>query len=367
MSGPIRILQVFGALNRGGAESMIMNLYRAIDRSKIQFDFVKHTSSPCAFDEEINSLGGVVYCAPKFKIYNYFSYKKWWNNFFKQHPEYKVVHGHLFSIASIFFKEAHKYKCRTIGHSHSAKVSIKSIKQFFRQPFLKSLPKYSDYCFACAQAAGAWIFKGKQFTVLNNAIDSEKFLFSPEARNCIRNEFNLQKKFVLGNVGRLTLQKNQEFLIDVFAEIHKKEENSVLMIVGVGELNSHLKDKVRSLELDKSVVFTGARADVPALLSAMDVFVFPSLWEGLPVTVIEAQAAGLPIVCSDSVTKEVVVTDLVEMLPLSQSAEAWATSVLQKKNISRNADVKEKIVAAGYDIHTTARWLEMFYGKISRS
>lgn len=363
MSEPVRILQVFGALNRGGAESMIMNLYRAIDRSKIQFDFVKHTSNPCAFDEEIKALGGVVYCAPKFKIYNYFFYKKWWNNFFKQHPEYKVVHGHYFSIASIFFKEAHKYNCRTIGHSHSAKVPVKSIKQFFRQPFLRSLPKYSDYCFACAQTAGSWIFKDKQFTVLNNAIDSEKFLFSQEMRKLIRNEFHLQKKFVLGNVGRLTLQKNQEFLIDIFAEIHKKEDNSVLMLVGVGELESFLKDKVRLLGLDKSVIFTGARSDIPALLSAMDVFIFPSLWEGLPVTIIEAQAAGLPVICSDSVTREVVITDLVEMLPLSQSADVWAKSIMQKKIFYRNADMKEKIVAAGYDIHTTAAWLEKFYEK----
>ncbi len=357
----IRILQVFGALNRGGSESMIMNLYRAVDRSEIQFDFVKHTSAHCAFENEIESLGGKVYSAPKFKFYNYFSYKRWWNAFFKGHPEYKIVHGHLFTIASIFFDVAHKYNCVTIGHSHSAKVPLKSLKSILRKPFLLALPKTSDYCFACSHDAGKWIYKNRPYVVINNAIDVDKFRYSDDCRRRIREEFGLQGKFVVGNIGRLTMQKNQEFLIDVFVEVYKRNRDAALLIVGTGELERTLKEKVAKLGLSDVVVFTGSRPDVPALLSSMDVFVFPSLWEGLPVTVIEAQAAGLPVVCSNSITKEVVVTNFVVSLPLNCGVEMWSSTVLQKNRMDVKDDIKKKIIDAGYGVKENAVMLSRFY------
>ena len=363
MLNQIRVLQVFGGLNRGGSESMIMNLYRKIDRSTIQFDFVKHTNRECPYEQEIRTLGGQVYCAPKFKVYNYFSYRKWWKKFFLQHPEYKIVHGHLFTIASIFFNVAHEFGCITIGHSHSAKSPIKSLKSLFRLPFIYSLSKESDYRFACSQKAGKWIYKDKPFFVIINAIDIEKFTFSVEKRKKIRDEFDLQKKIILGNIGRLTIQKNQSFLIDIFAAFHKKNSNSALMIVGTGELEKSLKEKVSKLGLNDSVLFTGSRPDVPDLLSAMDVFVFPSLWEGLPVTVIEAQAAGIPCLISDSITSEVVISDLVSCLPINQGVEPWLTA-LDACRIER-VDVSKKVLESGFDIKSNTKKITDFYMKLS--
>lgn len=364
MTNPIRVLQVFGALNRGGSESMIMTLYRKIDRSKIQFDFVKHTQDACSFDEEICSLGGKIYCAPKFKFYNYFSYRKWWKNFFLSHPEYRIVHGHLFTIASVFFDIAHKYNLVTIGHSHATEAPILNIKTLLRRPFLKKLEKTSDLCFACSNDAGNWIYKKKKFIVLKNAIDSEKYVYSEKSRNIIREELNLQNKFVIGNIGRLTAQKNQDFLLDVFKIVHNEIKESALLIVGSGELLQSLKNKAGSLGLGSSVIFTGVRSDVPTLLSAMDVFVFPSLWEGLGIVAVEAQAAGLHTLCSDVVPKEAKVTNLVEFLSLSDSAQKWADAILKYRFGYEKVNTYSEIVDAGYDIESTVKWLENFYANI---
>ncbi len=361
MDNPVRILQVFGALNRGGSESMIMNLYRNIDRTKIQFDFVKHTTEKCAFDDEVLSLGGRIYSAPNFKIYNLFSYKKWWRMFFKDHPEYKVVHGHLFTIASVFFDVAHEFGLKTIGHSHATKSPILSLKNILRKPFLNRLAKTSDYCFACSKDAGKWIYGDRDFTVLKNAIDTEQYVFSEEKRNTARKEFSLQGKFVVGNIGRLTTQKNQTFVIDVFNEIHKKISNSVLMIVGVGELEKSLKHKVDSLGLTDFVIFTGVRSDVPKLLSAMDVFLFPSLYEGLGIVAVEAQTSGLPTYCSSAVPEEAKISDLYEKISLKESPSYWAEKILGEKEFCNR---EQKYIDAknnGYDIHSTAEFLVDFY------
>lgn len=362
MPKPIRILQVFGGLNRGGSESMIMTLFRKIDRSKVQFDFVKHTSVRCAFEDEIESLGGKIYCAPKFKFYNYLSYRKWWKHFFEKHPEYKIIHGHLFTIASIYFNIAHKYGRITIGHSHSAKSPIKSLKSLLKRPFIYALSKTSDYRFACSQDAGKWIYKDKPFTVINNAIDTERFTYSAEKAEKIRKEFNLHGKIVLGNIGRLTTQKNQGFLIDIFAEFHKKNINSALLIVGTGELENFLKEKVARLGLKDSVYFTGSRPDVPNLLSAMDVFVFPSLWEGLPVTIIEAQAAGLTCLMSNAITSEAIVSNLVTCLPLNQGVSPWVQAI--ENRILERKSIYNEIQKAGYDINTNAKKLLDFYTEL---
>ena len=364
MSDPIRVLQVFGALNRGGSESMIMNLYRNIDRTKVQFDFVKHTSEECAFDDEIKSLGGLIYNAPKFNFVNYLSYRKWWNKFFVSHPEYKIIHGHLFTIASIFFDVAHKYNRKTVGHSHATKSPIFDIKTLFRRPFLNRLGKTSDYRFACSVDAGKWIYKDKDFKVLRNAIDSEKYVYSDEARKKIREKLGVQNNFVVGNIGRLTAQKNQSFLIDVFKKIHERNAKSSLIIVGVGELEQQLKKKVEQYQLDNSVMFLGARADISEILCAMDVFVFPSIYEGLGIVAVEAQAAGLPTICADTIPHEAKITDLVKFLPLSDSAEKWANVVLNEVKKDNRPNTQKEIIKAGYDVNETVKWLERFYTSI---
>lgn len=367
MTTPIKILQVFGALNRAGSESLVMNIYRNIDRSKVQFDFVKHTSAHCAFDDEIKSMGGKIYCAPKFYFFNYFQYRTWWRKFFEQHPEYKIIHGHLFTIASIFFEEAHKYNRITIGHSHATKTPICNIKTILRRPFIKKLSKTSDYRFACSEDAGEWIFGKDCFSVFKNAIESQKYVFSEQSRKKIRDELQLHDKFVIGNIGRLTHQKNQSFLIDIFKCVYKKNKNAILLIIGVGELEHDLRKKARDSGLEKNIVFTGSRSDVPALLSAMDVFVFPSLYEGLGIVAIEAQTAGLPTICADTIPKESNITGLIEFLSLSDSAEKWADHVLKQLKKSERLNMQNEIVAAGYDIKDSTKWMEKFYFSIQKN
>lgn len=359
----IRILHVLGSLNRGGSETLAMNLYRKIDRTKVQFDFVKHLSQKCAYEDEITSMGGKIYLAPRYKIYNHFSYCRWWIEFLQEHPEYKIVHGHYFTIASVFFKIAKKFGCKTIAHSHHTPPK-KIFSNVINRLYTRNLEHYSDYGFACSQNAGEWIFKKMPFSVLNNAIDSGQYVFSEENRKQIRKEFHLEGKFVVGNVGGLRPPKNQSFLIDVFAKVHQKKSDAVLMIVGSGSLENALSEKVSKMGLAEFVIFTGSRPDIPALLSAMDVFVFPSLWEGLGIAAIEAQASGLHVICSDVLPKETKVTDLIEYKSLSDSAGVWADSVMKYAESYERQNMQQYIVDAKYDINAVANWLQNFYLKI---
>lgn len=361
----IRILHVLGGLDRGGAETMVMNLYRAIDRTQIQFDFIVHNEKKQAYTDEILDLGGRIFHFPAFNGLNYFKMKKLWNCFFKEHPEYKILHSHVRSYASLYLPIAKKAGLKTIIHSHntSSGKGIKAIVKWFLQ---RGLRNNVDYYFACSDVAGKWLFgkeivKQSNYFLMKNAIDVEKYAYSESSRMKIRDEFNLKNKFVVGHVGRFHPQKNHLFLVDVFNEIHKKNPASVLLLVGMGDLMGLVKEKVLELKLEDSVIFAGARADVNELLSAFDVFVFPSLFEGLPVTLVEAQAAGLPVVCSDSITKEVIVTDLLEMLSLNQCVETWASVAISKLNMKREKNVKDKIAFAGYDISESSVWLEQFY------
>lgn len=203
------------------------------------------------------------------------------------------------------------------------------------------------------------IVNSKRFFLLQNAIDTEKYAFTIEKRNLIHKEFNLQDQLVLGNVGRLTTQKNHDFLIDIFAEVHKRNENSVLMIVGDGNLKKQLRTKVQSLGLEGSVIFTGGRSDVANILSAIDVFVFPSLHEGLPVTLVEAQAAGIVCLVSDTVTSEIGISELVHYLPIDRGTKPWVDAI--EGCFKERKDVRQQISAAGYDIRLSSNFVREFY------
>lgn len=367
MTKPVRILQVFGKMNRGGAETMIMNLYHNIDRSKVQFDFIIHTNEFCDYDCEISSLGGKIYRVPRYNGKNYFIYKESWNNFFQKHTEYKIIHGHVRSTASIYLKIAKKYGLITISHSHSTSSGsgfpaiVKNILQY-------PIRFTADYLFACSKSAGEWLFGKKacqsdNFFVLKNAIDTAKFTFDKNIRIQKRKELKIEDKFVIGHVGRFTTVKNHIFLIDVFRAFHDKNAKSVLLLVGDGELRQSIEKKVRDLGLSDNVIFTGVRSDIPDLLQAMDVFLFPSLYEGLPVTLIEAQASGIKCFVSDSVTEEVKITNQVEFVSLEQSPENWAEEILKYEDGYDRKDTYQEICNAGYDIKDNARWLQEFYLK----
>ena len=362
----IRVLHVLGGLDRGGAETMVMNLYRAIDRAQVQFDFIIHTEKHQAYYDEIITLGGRIYCFPAFNGINVFALRKKWADFFKNHPEYKILHSHVRSYASLYLPIAKKAGLKTIIHSHntSSGKGLKAIVKFCLQ---RGLRKNVDYYFACSDVAGKWLFgekitKQSNYHVLNNAIDVEKYAYSESSRKKIRDEFNLKDEFVVGHVGRFHPQKNHLFLVDVFAEIHKKCPNSVLMLVGTGDLMDSVKEKVMELKLEDSVIFMGARADVNELLSAFDVFVFPSLFEGLPVTLVEVQAAGLPCFVSDTITKEVDFNGKINYISLNNGTTYWAEKIIC--NSKDRLDLIESIKNAGYSIKKTSKNLEKFYNLI---
>lgn len=358
-----RVLEVFHIMNRGGAETLIMNLYRNIDRSRIQMDFVVHSKEPGIYDDEIKRLGGKIYYCPSYEVKNHFQYKKWWENFFAQHSEYTIVHGHATGPAAVYLKVANKYHCVTIAHSHIA-GSQKGFKQYVINLYQKPLKNIAKYKFACSRDAGEWLFgKKTDFIVFNNAIDSRKFIYSEKQRKKMRNELGIKDStFVIGNVARFHLQKNHTFLIDIFKEILDKNPDSCLVLVGDGELRSEIEDKVSKLGITEHVVFTGVRTDINNLMQAFDYFLFPSLYEGLGIVLIEAQASGLPCMTSAKVVPiEAKVTDQLVYFSLDKTAKGWATEVLNHANEHVRQDRYQDILDKKYDINQIAKWLENFY------
>jgi len=365
MTEPIRVLQVFAKLNRGGSETMIMNLYRHIDRSKVQFDFVVHTEEKCAFDDEIEQLGGRIFRVPRYTGNNHFAYKKAWYGFFANHPEYKIIHGHVRSTASIYLWIAKKFRIITIAHSHNTS-SGNGLSAVVKNIFQYPIRYIADHLFACSLPAGRWLFGDKalskeKFKIVKNAIDTEKFIFNEETRNEKRDELRINGKFVIGHVGRFHPQKNHDFLIDLFKKIHNRNRNAVLLLVGDGELRKSIKGKVDKLELSDNVIFTGIRSDVPELFQAMDIFLFPSNYEGLGIVVVEAQASGLPCIVADTIPKEAIVSANVKSISLKDDIISWAESVLQYSSGYNRRNLYNMIVESGYDIKSTAIYLEDFY------
>lgn len=359
----IRILHVLGGLERGGAETMVMNLYRAIDRTQIQFDFIIHTEEHQAYYSEICDLGGKIYSFPKYNGKNYFAVKKNWNSFFVNHPEYKILHSHIRSYASLYIPVAKKHGVKTIIHSHSTsngKGFLSIVKRFMQYP----LRNQADFFMGCSKEAGEWLFgkkvvKSDRYFMLQNAIDVEAYRFNDVIREKYRSELGLKDELTFIHVGRFHPAKNHEFLLTVFAEIHKRNDNTKLILVGDGDLRPEIERQISDLQLGSSVILTGSRSDVPKLLQAADCFLFPSRWEGLPVTVVEAQASGMPCLISNRITKDVNVSPLVKYLSIDNGADIWVNS-LDEIDYSRQ-DAIELIKNARFDISSTAIWLQNFY------
>lgn len=360
MKYPIRVLQVVTYMGRGGLETMLMNYYRHIDHSKVQFDFLTHREFDGNYDKEIKELGGNVYHLSNLNPLST-SYKKSLNNFFKNNSEYKIVHSHLDCMAGIPLKYAKLNNVPIrIAHAHNSNQT-KDLKYPLKLFYKRNIKKNANYLFACGDEAGKWMFNTDNFKVLNNAIDAKDYTFNINIRNDKRKEFGISDDSILvGHVGRFFPQKNHDFLIDIFNQFHKDHPNSYLMLVGEGELKTSIQDKVNTLGLEDYVILTGLRSDVNDLLQAMDVFLFPSLYEGLPVSIIEAQAAGLPCLISDKVPIECKKTDLVYQLNLEDSFNVWSDKIFELSHITRR-DTYEEIKQSGFDIVENAKWLENFY------
>lgn len=358
----IRVLHVVTHMNRGGLETMIMNYYRNIDREKVQFDFLVHRKYEADYDKEIESLGGKIYRLSVLNPFS-FSYRKELNSFFKEHKEYQIVHVHQDCLSSIILKSAKKNNVKVrIAHSHSISQD-KNIKYLIKMFYRQFIPKYATDLMACGEAAGKWMFSGSQFCVLKNSINTELYSFNEEKRKQIRAEFNIaESELVVGHVGRFSPPKNHDFLIKIFKEIIQKK-NAKLFLVGDGNLRGIIENEIENLDLKENVIFTGVRSDVADLMQAMDVFVFPSLYEGLPVTMVEAQAAGLPCVISDNVPSECIITEgLVTKCSLNDSDDVWANYILKSVNKQRR-DTRNEIINAGFDVKESAKNLEKFYYK----
>lgn len=362
----VRVLHVLHSLSCGGAEMMIMNLYRNIDRSKIQFDFMLHSSVKGVFEEEVLSYGGRIFRVPYFNGFNSFKYSHAVRDLLISHPEISVIHGHLGSCAHIYLNEARKLGRFTIAHSHNTNPKNVSIKNIAYRFFTLKTRKIADYYFACSQKAGLDRF-GKRivedkskYKVFYNAIDCLKYSFNPNTREKMRDELCINDRYVLGHVGRFNEQKNHEYLVSLFNEYHNINTDSILVLVGDGELRSAIQNKVEDLHLSNSVRFLGLRNDVDKLLQAFDCMVFPSKYEGLPTTIVEAQAAGLPCIISDTITNEVILSNLVNQVPLSNDYSEWIKYIDDCKSVQRT-NRQEELKTSGYDISDTSNWLMDFY------
>lgn len=363
---PIKILQIFTVLNKGGAETNLMNYYRNMERSQFQIDFLVHRESGF-FEDEILNAGSKIYRLPPILPWKLKEYKKAVKVFFDEHQDYDIVHGQCSELGVFIYEEAKRRNIPVIiAHAHNNKMD-RDIKLLFRWMWKKRIRKSINQYFTCGKEAAENLF-GKKLALqsyqMNNAIEVENFKFNVEVRNQKRAELNADKTINLINVGRFNTQKNQLFLLDIFAEILKINNNYQLFLVGLGDLETKLKQKVKDLNLQDNVHFLGLRNDVPELLQAMDVFMFPSLHEGFSVAFVEAQSTGIQCVISDGVPEEsVLVKDNVTIIPLKENAKHWAKRILEI-NLSERKDVSEMIKKSGYDIKENAKKLEKKYREL---
>ncbi len=370
----IRVLQVVGKMHYGGMETLIMNLYRNIDRSQIQFDFLVHYEEPGEYDEEIRRLGGKIYVMPKTTFRNFFQYKKALNKFFEEHTEYLVIHGHLQSTAFIYHKIAKKYGVRcavTHAHNNGVEFTLKGIASFFTS---RMSQRITDEFWGCSMEACRFFFpravrRGKRMRILLNGIEVERFHFQEEIREKKRKELGITNQLVIGHVGRFAKQKNQRFLIDIFQEIQEKEKNSLLLLIGKGPDEEKIREKVRKSGLEDKVLFLGARDDVNEVMMAMDVFVLPSLFEGFGIVLVEAQASGLPCFCTEGkIPSTTNITNAYYPLPLEEGAGYWASEILadRDEDDERRDDKYELVGIRGFDIKKIAREVEKQYTQFHR-
>lgn len=360
---PQRLLVIINTIDSGGAETFVMKLFRCLDREKYVFDFLINKPGSNFYEEEIKSLGGRIFRGvPKsqspIKAFSFIRTTV-------KREGYKTV----FIVANhpVGFEDA--LACRMGGAkkllARSTVAECGGLKSRFLaalcRPLMRSL---TTIYLAPSKEAGTWLFgkrtvENNKLVVLNNGIDTSQFQFSESSRHTVRTVLGIANEFVVGHVGRLTYQKNHNKLLTIFNEIGKLRPDSVLMLVGEGNLKQDIERQAKELGISEKVFFLGIRKDVPQLLMAFDVFVFPSFYEGLPNTVVEAQATSLPCVISDTISKEVLITDYATMMSLDQTDKEWANEAIQMTAMPRK-DMSTIIKNAGYSIKDTAqRFIEL--------
>lgn len=361
---PIVVAQIMGKWVGGGVEAVIMNYYRNIDRTKIQFDFICDSDSTNIPYDEIKKLGGkVIICPPYQKV---LKYEKFLIDLFKKN-NYKIVHSNINALSVFPLRAA---KCAgvpvRIAHNHSTTNKKEWKKNLMKQALRPFSKKYATDYFACTEHAGRWLFGDRTFEqgkvyILNNAIDLDKYKYNQKIRKNIRKELGINDDtLVIGHIGRFVAQKNHTFLIDIFNELHKKKKNSILLLIGQGPLMDEIKEKVEMLGISDSVKFLGQRGDVDELYNVMDLFLFPSLYEGLGMVLIEAQANGLPCIASTEVPPIAKVSDKAIFVGLEKTIKKWTEIVEENVVYDRIVDFN-KIKELGYDIVAEVNRLEKKY------
>ena len=358
---PIRVLHVLNGLGRGGTESFIMNVYRAIDKEKVQFDFLVRSTKDSAHEEEIKRLGGKIFITPEFPRH-FLKNKKAVKKFFGEHKdEYVAVHVHANALMYVEpLKVAKKAGVKKIIiHSHSVKA-YNPLYKILHQFNKKRIGKWVTHRFACSQAAGEWAYED-DFIVVNNGIRLDRFGFNPQKREKMRADLGLQDAFVIGNVGRFVPVKNHEFLISVFEEIRKEKPYAKLLLCGDGELRESIEMLVAEKGLKDEVIFTGNVTNVEDYLQAMDVFLLPSKYEGAPIALIEAQSTGLFCVASKSVPHDCCIKEVLYTVSLERTAQEWADQILQSLDGWERRSRVEDFIKKGYSVEQTAKFLQEVY------
>ena len=362
---PIRVAHIIGKWLGGGVEAVVMNYYRHIDRSKIQFDFLCDEDSTNIPYEEIEQLGGRVILIPPYQ--NVLKYQKELIRIFKGN-NYKIVHSHINTLSIFSLRAAKKAGVKVrIAHSHSTTNKKEWKKNLLKQvlrPFSKA---YATNFMCCSELAGRWLFGDKaydsgQVYLLNNAIDLDKFKYNESLRKEKRKKLGISDDtLVIGHIGRFVAQKNHTFLIDIFNEVHKKNNNSILLLAGQGPLKEEIENKVKELKLNDSVRFLGQRNDVNELYQTFDVFCLPSLYEGLPVVGVEAQASVLLSILSNAMTKETKVWDITKFISLNNTPEEWADSILDDVKKYKRIDTSKEMTSKKFNIKEEAKKLDKYY------
>lgn len=355
----IRVLQCVNNMHRAGLETILMNYYRHIDRDRIQFDFLTHRPFRSEYDDEIESLGGKVYYAPRLYPQNYPAYFRYMKGFFKEHPEYQIIHSHIDAMSYLPLLAAKKAGVPVrIAHSHNTSID-KDFKYLIKQYFRRRLPGVATDFFACGQEAGRYLFGNRQFRIIPNAIDPKLFCYDQDVRDRTRKNLGIEDEFVIGYVGRLTRQKNVQYLIRVFQEICNRTTDCLLLIIGAGEEEKELKELADSTGYGDKIRFLGVRSDVSNIYQALDLFAMPSLYEGLPVVGVEAQFSGLQCIFSSTITREIQLTEKAHFLNINRKPEDWAKYILQIRREENNRTIIPEYSA--FNIESAVKILENYY------
>ena len=362
----IRILHIVSTLGTGsGVMSVLMRNHRHIDRSKVQFDYLSFRQTDVTFEAEVLALGGKVYHFPRPSLKAGFQKKL--DAFFAEHAgEYAAVHCHPIYASVIFGKSARNHGVgHVIQHSHSTQLSETLPGKVRNFTMLCIFGRRATDFAACSEAAKKMFFwkKPEDIYLMRNAIDVDKFIFSPEKRESLRSALGIVTDTpLLGHVGRFTKQKNHTFLIQVFAEVLKLRPDAKLLLLGDGVLLEPIRVMCSQMGMEDSVIFAGRQTDVAGYMSAMDIFMLPSLFEGLPIVLVEAQANGIPCLAADTITPESDVTRTVSFLSL-ENKEAWASKAMTLVT-DNSREQNDLLTAAGYNIAVEATNLASHYASL---